>query len=76
MPQLILIYARKLFGNESDLDEFEQFCSSAYMYIKAVEAIELQKCPDVKKSSERKVFHDDIPSAYLAISEYLLCLKH
>lgn len=44
---LILLYPHQLLTKQSDIDEEEQVCSFAEMYVKVVEAMEVRKCLDV-----------------------------
>lgn len=52
MPQLILLYDRRLLSKKYDIDLEEEVRSSAEMHVKIVEAIELQKHLDVWEVSE------------------------
>lgn len=47
MPRLILLYNRKLLSKQSDIDGQEQIRSSAEVYVKTVQVIDVQKRLDV-----------------------------
>lgn len=69
VPQLILLCAGHMFREYSDVNRDHQCCTATNVYVKEVEAVEVQKCLYLQ-GFRRVFFHPGAPDAHAVTTEY------